>query len=167
MLKEVFRKYRNLTLFNCPVAAVESDGRFPMHSHRGTVFLNLKDTAVNPENWENTELDIEFSGFEENSNLILCFGKPYENEKAETAKLTVEFNKDIFFVRMGEKILKEKWSEESGIISLKIEKKRFNVCGKSFDLESDVFKGYAEILSTDGENLVLTGISIEIGRAHV
>lgn len=161
MLKEVFRKYRNLTLFNCPVAAVESDGRFPMHSHRGTVFLNLKDTAVNPENWENTELDIEFSGFEENSNLILCFGKPYENEKAETAKLTVEFNKDIFFVRMGEKILKEKWSEESGIISLKIEKNRFNVCGKSFELESDVLKGYAEILSTDGENLALTGISIE------
>lgn len=165
MKRETFERYKPLELFDCKNYVQEKDGYFSMTDKRGTALhLVLRDTVVNPNCWSGTKIKIEYRGFGDVENLVLCFGKPYANEKAETASVRAEITKGKTGVCESGVCVENDFSmPESGVLYISVSEHEMKVGDAKFELKCELC-GYFEMYSERGR-LEITSIEVEAAAA--
>lgn len=89
MIREIFQKDSKLKYLKCSDPYIRWDGYYQMTDNSYFPHFTVKDTAMNPAGWEDFEICLGYRRFDESAVLSLCFGKPYANDKNETAKIRI------------------------------------------------------------------------------
>lgn len=160
-MKEIFKRYQSLTLFDCTGAPPETDGCISLVCEDGMRrHLNLRDTAVNPKGWNGCKMEIAYNSFKEDTVLIMCFGKPFSNEPSETAKAYIKISKTV--LAEGDNIFPYNMCE-NGNIEILVQGNILCINGISVSLKEPV-EGYTEIFCEKG-NLNITEVTIDCPNA--
>ncbi len=162
MKKEIFKSYRSLTLFDCSRAVLEVDGYFPMINDKGMIkHLTLKDTVISPKGWDGSKIEISYRGFTDETVLTLCFGKPFSNNSADTAKVRVDITKTCITAKIESAQLEFPCKiDAEGVFCIAVEGKELKINNTTVKFEKTEIDGYFEMFSETGE-LCLTDITID------
>ena len=159
---EILKRYQTLTLFDCGQWVMEEEGRFPLlDKWNRTIRLTLRDTVVHPDGWDNTGLLFDYTDFSHNAALTFSFGKPYANEKADTAKVRLCITRSslTFSYRDTAATVSAEF-EENGRFTIECKGGALCFCGITFPVPAEALAGYLEIAVENG-NVVMTGFTAE------
>lgn len=145
MFKETFEFNKRLTLFDTERSRIEEDGFYDLTDERDHYsILSLRDTAMHPEGWLDCHINIGFSLFNENAELLMFLGKPHHNSKGDCAKAQLIITpKTVTFKTATSKETKEACLNNR--IEIRINNGKMTVCGCEFEVSPEDICGYMEM----------------------
>ena len=109
-------------------------------------------------------MEIGFKSFDTNSSLHICFGKPYANDKSDTAKASVTiYEKEIKYTASEKTVIQKHSLPENNKFSVICSNSVLEINGIKFEINENDFIGYTEL---NCENGIFPLSLFEISSAH-
>ncbi len=119
--------------------------------------LTLKDTVIHPEGLNGSTLKLKYFAFDEDALLKFCFGKPFSEDKWDTAKTVLTLTRS--YAELGGKKLDLTLGKD-GVIDITVNENTLSVCGIAFSVNINELNGYME-LKGEGGSFGITEIYAE------